>query len=183
MKLYFAFALAMVPVFASQALADCPEDPTVSEALVGIVDDMRDAPDQGSAQRLAGQMWEIWLDAPDELAQAMLDEGLAQLRYGDYDASRASLSELIEYCPAYAEGYNQRAYAAFLSGDYAAALIDLDVAIDLQPVHLGALTGKARTLIELGENTDAQIVLRQALDINPWLAERNLLDGTLESDI
>jgi len=95
----------------------------------------------------------------------------------------AMVPVLIEYCPAYAEGYNQRAYAAFLSGDYAAALIDLEVAIDLQPVHLGALTGKARTLIELGENTDAQIVLRQALDINPWLAERNLLDGTLESDI
>lgn len=183
MKQLIALTLLAVPAFVSPALAACPEDPSVAEALVGIVDDMRDAPDQGTAQRLSGQMWEIWLDAPDALAQSMLDEGLTQLRYGDYIASRAALSELIAYCPTYAEGYNQRAYAAFLSGDYAAALVDLDLAIDLQPVHLGALTGKARTLIELGENEDAQIVLRDALDINPWLAERALLDGTLESDI
>ena len=183
MKHLLALTLIAAPIFATPVFADCPEDPTVSEALVGIVDKMRDAPDQGTAQRLSGQMWEIWLSAPDALAQSMLDEGLTMLRYGDYDASRAALSELIDYCPSYAEGYNQRAYAAFLSGDFAAALTDLDVAVDLQPVHLGALTGKARTLIELGENAEAQLVLRQALDINPWLAERNLLDGTLESDI
>ena len=183
MKHLIALSVICAPVLATPLLAECPQDPSVSEALVGIVDDMRDAPDQGTAQRLSGQMWDIWLKAPDAKAQFMLDEGLTQLRYGDYAASRTALSELIAYCPAYAEGYNQRAYAAFLSGDYAAALIDLDVAIDLQPVHLGALTGKARTLIELGENDAAQIALRRALDINPWLGERALLDGTLESDI
>ena len=113
----------------------------------------------------------------------MLQEGLALNRMGDRSASRAALSELIGYCPNYAEGYNQRAFAAFLSGDYEAALVDLDRAIDLQPVHLGALTGKALTLIEMGRTDEAQVVLRTALDINPWLAERALLEGPLERDL
>ncbi|MBU2992673.1 hypothetical protein Q4555_04310 [Octadecabacter sp. 1_MG-2023] len=183
MKALKHLCLAASPFFVSPAFAVCPEDVGVGEALVEIVENMRDAPSEASARQFSNAMWEIWLDAPDELAQAMLDEGLATQRYGDYDASRAVLSELIAYCPTYAEGYNQRAYAAFLSFDFEAALVDLDIAIDLQPVHLGALTGKARTLIELGRDDEAQVVLREALDINPWLAERHLLDGSIESDI
>ena len=173
----------MISLLATPAYADCPAGADHSEELAQIVDQMQFAPDQGAAQVLAGEMWEIWLDAPDELAQAMLDEGLATLNYGDYVLSRAALSELIEYCPSYPEGYNQRAYAAFLSGDYEAALLDLDAAIALQPLHLGALTGKARTLINLGRNEEAQVVLRQALAINPWLGERVLLTDELETDI
>ena len=181
----YAFILSVfaAPILASPVLAACSQGTDYSEKLSQIVDQMQFAPDQGTAQVLAGEMWEIWLDAPDELAQAMLDEGLANVRYGDYILAKTALSELIEYCPNYAEGYNQRAYVAFLSGDYATALTDLDAAIALQPLHLGALTGKARTLIELGRNDEAQQVLRTALAINPWLGERALLTDQLETDI
>ncbi len=183
MRYSFAYCLIAASFLARSAAADCPIGRDYSEELVVIVDQMQFAPDQGRAQELAGEMWEIWLDAPDALAQAMLDEGLANQRYGDYVASRSVLSELVEYCPNYAEGYNQRAYAAFLAFDFDAALVDLDIAIDLQPLHLGALTGKARTLIEMGRDDEAQDVLRTALAINPWLAERALLTDELETDL
>ena len=183
MKHVFVLSLIAVPLMAGSARADCSVGRDHSDALAGIVDQMQFAPDQGRAQELAGEMWEIWLDAPDALAQAMLDEGLAHQRYGDYAASRAVLSELITYCPDYAEGYNQRAYAAFLAFDFEAALADLDAAIALQPLHLGALTGKARTLIEMGRDDEAQEVLRIALAINPWLGERALFTEELETDL
>jgi tetratricopeptide (TPR) repeat protein len=183
MKYTFALSLIAAPLLAGPVIADCSVGRDYSDALSAIVDQMQFAPDQGRAQELAGEMWEIWLDAPDELAQAMLDEGLAHQRYGDYAASRAVLSELISYCPDYPEGYNQRAYAAFLAFDFEAALMDLDVAIALQPLHLGALTGKARTLIEMGRSDEAQEVLRTALAINPWLGERALLTEELETDL
>ncbi|SMX37235.1 tetratricopeptide repeat protein [Octadecabacter ascidiaceicola] len=183
MKHAIAFSLIAVPFLAGPAVADCAVGRDYSDELAVIVDQMQFAPDQGRAQDLASEMWEIWLDAPDALAQGMLDEGLAHQRYGDYAASRAVLTELIEYCPDYAEGYNQRAYAAFLAFDFEAALTDLDVAIALQPLHLGALTGKARTLIEVGRDAEAQEVLRTALAINPWLAERALLTEELETDL
>ncbi len=178
MKLACLLSLIAAPVF-----ADCPAGTDHSAAVSSIIEQMQLAPNEGAAQALAGEMWEIWLDAPDGVAQALLDEGLAHQRYGDYAASRNVLSDLIAYCPSYAEGYNQRAYAAFLSFDFEAALVDLDAAIALQPAHLGALTGKARTLIELGRDDEAQTVLRDALAINPWLAERALLIGPLETDI
>lgn len=173
----------LLSLIAAPAFAECSVGKDHSDDITSIIAQMKMAPNEGAAQALAGQMWEIWLDAPDGVAQFMLDEGLAHLRYGDYAASRTVMSDLIEYCPTYAEGYNQRAYGAFLSFDFEAALIDLDIAIALQPAHLGALTGKARTLIELGRDDEAQLVLRAALAINPWLAERALLIGPLETDI
>lgn len=175
--------VGLLSLIAAPAFAECSAGRDNSAAITSIIEQMQLAPNEGAAQALAGEMWELWLDAPDGVAQFMLDEGLAHLRYGDYAASRTVLSDLIEYCPNYAEGYNQRAYAAFLSFDFDAALVDLDIAIALQPAHLGALTGKARTLIELGRDDEAQEVLRAALAINPWLAERALLIGPLETDI
>lgn len=173
----------ILSLFATPAFADCSVGTNYDDELAQIVTQMQLSQNALAAQDLSGEMWEIWLDAPDELAQAMLDEGLAHLSYGDHAASRFALTELIEYCPDYAEGYNQRAFAAFLERDFEAALVDLDAAIALQPVHLGALTGKARTLIELDRNDEAQVVLRTALAINPWLGERALLVGPLETDI
>lgn len=173
----------LISVLATPAFAECPRGPDFSAEVVGIVEQMQAAPDMGVAQGLAALMWEIWLDAPDEIAQAMLDEGIALLRVGDYLTSRATLARLIEYCPNYPEGYNQRAFAAFLSGDYEEALIDLDRAIDLQPVHLGALTGKVLTLIRMGRDDEAQVILRAALEINPWLSERALLIEPAGEDI
>jgi tetratricopeptide (TPR) repeat protein len=173
----------VLSLLAAPAFAECPVGTDHSAAIVDIVDRMQAAPHEGAARLLSAEMWDIWLDAPDEIAQAALDEGLALLSMGDYIASGVRLSSLIAYCPDYAEGYNQRAFAAFLSGNYEAALIDLDAAIALQPVHLGALTGKAMTLIRLDRNDEAQLVLKDALAINPWLAERAMLDEPQGEDI
>jgi len=176
----YALILTMM---AGPAVADCPQVRPYDAQIAALVAQMQVATDAQTARDLSGQLWEIWLDAPDALAQAMLDEGVALMRTGDTGAARAALTGVIEYCPDYAEGYNQRAFAAFLSGEFEAALVDLDRAIALRPAHLGALTGKALTLIELDRGPEAQEVLRTALRINPWLAERALLEGPLDRDI
>ena len=36
-----------------------------------------------------------------------------------------ALDRLVEYCPNYAEGYNQRAFVSFLRQDFEAALVEL----------------------------------------------------------
>jgi len=101
----------------------------------------------------------------------------------DFLGSMSILSELVEYCPDYAEGYNQRAFSAFLAQDYTGALADLERAQALDARHLGVLTGKALTLMGLERNDEAQEVLRQALRLNPWLGERHLLEGPPEVEL
>lgn len=175
--------IALFTLVAAPAFADCPDGTDYSNEIEAITERMQAAPHEGAARGLAGELWAIWLDAPDPVAQAMLNEGMALSRMGDHALSREVFTQLITYCPDYAEGYNQRAFAAFLTRDFEAALPDLDRAIALQPAHLGALTGKAMTLIGMGREEEAQEVLRTALAINPWLAERALLDAPAGQDI
>jgi tetratricopeptide (TPR) repeat protein len=97
--------------------------------------------------------------------------------------SRTALNRLIEYCPAYAEGYNQRAFTNYLQQDFEAALVDLDRALNILPTHVAALSGKALTLMGLGRSAEAQEVLRAALALNPWLQERALLAEPIGTDL
>lgn len=172
-------SLLMLLLTATPALAEvCPAPPDLGAEKARLLDELRVAPDELTARLLSAQLWEIWLAAPDAAAQDLLDLGMERRTLFDFPAALAALDALVDYCPDYSEGYNQRAFVNFLAGDYEAALIDLDRAIELTPRHLGALSGRALTLIGLGRDAEAQAQLREALDLNPWLAERALLTGT-----
>lgn len=170
-------------VAGTASAGDCPESPSIKSEMDRLIADIRQAPNEMAARPISNQMWELWLNAPDETAQGMLDRGLARLRVADHDGAEATFTQLIEYCPDYAEGYNQRAFSKFLRGDHAAALDDLDLAIARSPRHVGALSGRALTLMGLGRTKAGQTALREALDINPWLSERSLLVEPKGEDI
>ena len=160
---------------AAQAQDTCPPVPDHTAERAAIMLTISRARNQTEAQFMADRLWQIWTHAPDARAQALLDEGMDRRMAADYTGSRAVLDELVAYCPTYAEGFNQRAFAAFLAQDYPAAMTDLDVALGLMPDHVAAMSGKALTLMGLGRNDEAQEVLRAALKLNPWLGERALL--------
>lgn len=175
---WIVFCLLAQPV-----LAACPANPDHDAAYASIFGELRSTPSEARAGTLSARLWDLWLRAPDDTAQRLLDRGILQIRSQDLMGARASFSELIAYCPDYAEGWNQRAFAAYLSGDLPPALDDLDTALALNPTHLGALTGKGLTLLGLGRNETGQSVLREAVRLNPWLRERELITGPLEQDI
>ena len=127
------------------------------------------------ATALMDRLWRTWTDAPDAAAQALLDDGMARREAYDFLGARDIFDELVNYCPDYAEGYNQRAFVSFLRQDYAAALYDLDMALAILPDHVAALSGKALTLMGLQRMEEAQDVLRAAVALNPFLRERSML--------
>lgn len=171
-------------LMASPALADmCPPVPDHADRLAQLHTDLAVSRGQGEAQELTQQLWSLWTDAPDDKAQAMLDEGMRKRSGFDFLGARDVLDQLIEYCPDFAEGYNQRAFANYLRQDFAAALIDLDRTLEINPRHIGALSGKGLTLMGLGRAEEAQAVLREALTLNPWLQERALLTDSVGQDI
>ena len=170
-------ALFAMAVMASPAFAACPAPPDHSARLSELIVAAQIAPDERAARRLSQDMWALWADAPDEAAQALLDEGMSRRASYDFLGALEALDKLVDYCPAYAEGYNQRAFVNFLRQNFAPALEDLDRALALSPRHIAALSGKALTLMGLGRDAEAQDVLRSALELNPWLNERHLLKG------
>lgn len=177
MRYAICFAL-----FAAKAAA-CPPAPDHEAAKDEIFRQLQLSQSEGEAQGMSVLLWEYWLDAPDEVAQDLLDRGMAARNAFDYAGSLSILSELVAYCPEYAEGYNQRAFSAFLAQDFTSALADLEQAQALDGRHLGVLTGKALTLMSMARDDEAQEVLRQALRLNPWLGERHLLRGPPEVEL
>ena len=138
------------------------------------------AENEMEAREFNNALWGYWTQAPSDAAQELLDTGMSQRATYDLLGAIGTLTRLTEYCPEYAEGWNQRAFAYYLGGQFDLALPDLDRALALRPRHLGALTGKALTLIALERKPEAILVLREALSLNPWLGERHLLP-TLEA--
>ena len=171
--------LLLLPFLAAPAMAQtCPAAPDHSGALTALFEQARAAPDEASGRALSNEMWQLWLDAPDAAAQEVLDRGMRQRGEYDFVGALSSFDTLVEYCPDYAEGYNQRAFVHFLNSDYSAALVDLDAALALMPDHVGAQSGRALTLMNLGDTDAARLQLLDALENNPWLSERALVaDG------
>jgi tetratricopeptide (TPR) repeat protein len=172
MKLYWIAALAVV---AAPGWAACPAPPDHDRALKALSAEAQAAPDEATGRALSNQMWELWSDAPDAHAQDLLNSGMSRREIHDYAAAMKAFDALVEYCPDYAEGYNQRGFIHFLREDFEQALPELDAALDRQPRHVAARTGRALTLMALGRNAEAALELRAALEMNPWLSERHLL--------
>lgn len=174
MRYLLAFTLLASPLMAET----CPDAPDHSVELSALFAEARTAPSEAEGRLLSGKMWELWLDAPDAEAQEILDRGMRQRAEFDFAGALGSFDRLVDYCPAYAEGYNQRAFVHFLNADFAAALVDLDAALAIVPDHVGAQSGRALTLMNLGKTDAARVQMLAALENNPWLSERALVaDG------
>lgn len=179
MRWIFPVCLVAAPAFGET----CPPVADHGARISEIISSLGVAGGRAEARILTQELWALWTDAPDATAQAMLNEGMARRNNYDFLGSRNVLDRLVEYCPAYAEGYNQRAFTYYLAQNFEAALADLDRALEIMPNHVAALSGKALTLIGLGRDAEAQDVLRAALALNPWLQERALLDKPIGTDI
>lgn len=179
MKWILPFAFLAGPAFAET----CPAATDHSVRLAEIVTELQASRGAGEARVLTDELWSLWTDAPNQRAQVLLDLGMSQRSNFDLIASRDTLDRLVEYCPDYAEAYNQRAFSSYLQQNFAAALVDLDRAIEIVPNHIAAISGRGLTLMGLGRHEEAQQALRHALSLNPWLAERSLVTEPIGTDI
>lgn len=161
----------------SVAAETCPQAPDHSESISALITDIQAAQTEREAQIVSNKMWSFWADAPNEQAQAILDRGMGKRAAWDLLGAREDFDALVAYCPNYAEGYNQRAFVHFLSHNFQDALVDLDRALVLSPNHIAALSGRALSLLGLNRIDEARETLQSALDLNPWLPERGLLDA------
>ena len=173
MKLIYALAF-----IASPAFADCPPAADVNAELQSLIAKAQQAQNFQEGRGVSGEMWQVYLRAPDEVAQSALDAGMRRRESYDYAGALTEFNRLAEYCPTYAEGFNQRAYVYFLRGEHEKALPDLDRALELSPHHVAAQSGRALTLMNLGRLEEARAQMLIAVENNPWLSEAALLaDG------
>ena len=177
-----ALIRALRPVLLCAALIALPAaaDDARYETLLT---DLRGAETKAEADRLSDEIWQVWLTAPDEAAQEVLDAAMERRMNYDFFGAIGHLDRLVESYPDYAEGWNQRATMYFLIGDFDRSLADVAEVLAREPRHFGALSGKAVILYRQGKVPLAQITVREALKHHPFLNERAILDAPSGTDL
>ncbi len=139
--------------------------------------ELKSAKNEADAREIEQKIWTFWLTFADEQTRQWLEDSrAAQLRF-DYDEALFYNRAIVVRTPQFAEGWNQLGYVLFLAGKYDASLVAIEQTLKLEPMHYAALAGRAIILIQQGKNAQAQVALKQALAIDPWLKERRLIDG------
>ena len=168
--------IAILTLIAPPVLACTMPDPQeVAAERDPLFDGLKSAKSEAAGQALAREIWTLFSTAPDATAQDLLDRGVRYIERGQFESAEAMLGELIAYCPDYAEGWNQRAFARFLQRDFEGALADIDRTLDIEPRHFGALAGRGLTFLSQGRETLAHKAIRDGLAVHPWLGERRFL--------
>ncbi|WP_299817136.1 tetratricopeptide repeat protein [uncultured Jannaschia sp.] len=121
----------------------------------------------GEARRLAAEIRERWTHSGSATMDLLLRRGRDAITEGDYARAIAHLTALTDHAPQFAEGWNQRATAFFLSDRYGEALSDIEQVLILEPRHFGALTGLAVILERLDERQAALRAFEAARAIYP----------------
>jgi len=153
----------------------CAEAPARAETRERLFGDLARAPDPAAGQAAEEAIWQFWSSAPDARAQALLDTVHERRRWHDLAAAEQAAQALTNYCPDYPEGWNQLATVLFLRDRPKESLEAVARTLALEPNHFGALAGKALILMRQGRVAPAQAALRRAVEIHPWLRERDLL--------
>jgi tetratricopeptide (TPR) repeat protein len=133
------------------------------------------AKSEDEASAIVDQIWRFWFRPPNAEAGALMDEATARRQAYDYAGGVAILDKLVVLAPDWAEAWNQRATLRFLMEDFDGSLSDIEQVLKLEPKHFGALSGQALILMRFGRFDTAQSVLKKAVEIDPFLAERSLL--------
>ena len=94
----------------------CPAAPDIDAELDALYRDMQTAQNEVEARDYSNALWRYWTMAPDSDAQLMLDDAMRERAQFNLVGALRNLNALVDYCPHYAEGWNQRAFARFPGG-------------------------------------------------------------------
>lgn len=160
-NIVFAAMLFLSPIgiASSQALAQSPE----LDALFSELGD----PSSTNWEDVEKQIWAIWSKSGSKPMDLLLARGREAMNKGDLKEAIQHLTALVDHAPEFAEGWNARATAFFLSNQYGLSVADIETTLSLNPRHFGALTGLGMILEQTGDSEAALRVFRQAETVHP----------------
>jgi len=127
-------------------------------------------PDRGVRTLAEQSLWRVWSRSGDPDADKVFVQGVEEMQRGDLGEAVGTFTEIIKRKPDFAEAWNKRATAYYLTGEFEKSLADCDEVMKRNPVHFGALSGYGLIYLQLGKPEDALLYFERALDVNPNLA-------------
>jgi tetratricopeptide (TPR) repeat protein len=117
--------------------------------------------------RVESEITGIWSRSGSASMDLLLRRGGEAMEAEEYGVAIEHLTALTDHAPDFAEGWNARATAFYLTGEYALAIADIERVLALEPRHFGAISGLAFMLEDMGETALALKALRMVHEINP----------------
>lgn len=155
---------ALVPLLLSCAMVQAED----AAKLDNLFDRLRTAP-ADEAGRIEREIQLEWAKSGSPALDLLLQRGEDAMGMGDYKAAIEHFTALIDHDPTFAEAWNGRATAYYLTGQFGPSVADIAQVLTLNPRHFGALSGLAMILEETGKPEKALAAYRAALAIHPHL--------------
>lgn len=189
-------AFAQSPLNRQQALAALNHaDPTHRlQAMLRLVDIGTAADANALLPRLSdqdpslrhvavGSIWQLWARSGDARVDALYKQGVELMRSGELPKAVLVFSDIIKMRPAFAEAWNKRATVYYMLDQYELSMKDCDEVLARIPQHFGALSGYASMLAERGQPERALEYLQRAVQVNPTMADAELMIESLRRQI
>ncbi|MCI0467489.1 MAG: hypothetical protein L0Y57_10870 [Beijerinckiaceae bacterium] len=137
------------------------------QALDALFERLHTARTAEEARQAAASIERLWLQTPSDTANLLMERARSSVQAQQLPIALSILDKLVVLEPEWAEAWNQRAAARFMSGDTDGAMADINRAIRLEPRHFGALAGMGMILRDEGLGESALQIFRKALSIYP----------------
>jgi tetratricopeptide (TPR) repeat protein len=160
-----ALGLLVGLLLAPQPTPASQDDPRLPE----LFDRLLETTDQGEADAVASQIWEIWYQNDDQAVTILMLQGQQAMAIGDFEDAEAFYSEIVARAPAFAEGWNRRATLYYLMGRFDESIADVQRTLALEPRHFGALSGMGLIYSALEDEEAALAWFEKALEVNPHM--------------
>ena len=171
--------LLILSLFAGPAMADQND-----AMLDDLFTELQRTTSQEQAAQLEAEIWARWTRFSDNTdIDARMRRGVALINTGQFDTAIAWFSRLIEDAPDFAETWNKRATARFLTGDHAGSKQDIIRVLELEPRHFGALSGLGMIHLDAGNFQGAVQAYEAALAINPHMDNLRRLIAQLNAKL
>ena len=127
-----------------------------------------------TALNIEKKIWKIWSTHPSEGRKGyrlsdMLVKGELMMVKKNLNEAIQIFSLIISVDPNWAEAWNKRATALYLSGKYEDSINDIKKVLQLEPRHFGAISGLGLNQIELKNYRKALKSFKKALKIYPTM--------------
>ncbi len=138
-----------------------------SPQLSVLFESLLHAGSNSAAQEIEHRIWQEWLVAPNEAADATLSQVVLAMQQGSLEIALTLCNQLIDGSPMFAEAWNKRATVHYLLGDHDQSVADIRQTLALEPRHFGAISGLGLIFIRQGNYDAALDAFEQVLEISP----------------
>ncbi|GHE94773.1 hypothetical protein GCM10016455_14060 [Aliiroseovarius zhejiangensis] len=159
---------------AAQTAAPSPDAPRATQNITQPAADQLEhlfallaEADDSNWKALEDEIWDLWSRSGSDAFDLLLERGRDAMEAGDFDVAIEHLTALTDHAPGFAEGWNARATAFYLSGRLGLSLDDIARVLTLEPRHFSALSGLGMIMEELGDPQAALEAYRHSLAIHP----------------